>query len=180
MQEKGLALMARKLRSALMAEGEFVDEGLSAFADDGDITRELTRCLLSGHRVPGLEETFRALKEVEKQSSHGSEYIGTPPEDAEKSSLNMSGASEDNLQPQIALPSTEVVIPAGEMDRTTHTTNGSTSLSPPDPEQSQRAWQHLEELRTRKKELEAKRTVKRVSITRTLSGNPGQLSLFRS
>ena len=61
-QEKGLALMARKLRSALMAEGEFVDDGLSAFGDDGDITRELTRCLLNGHAVPGLEETFAALR----------------------------------------------------------------------------------------------------------------------
>src|SRR4029453_3204937 len=63
-QEKGLALMARKLRSALMAEGEFVEDGLSAFGDDGDITRELTRSLLHGYAVPGLEETFRALKDV--------------------------------------------------------------------------------------------------------------------
>ena len=61
-QEKGLALMARKLRSALMAEGEFVEDGLSAFGDDGDITRELTRSLLHGHAIPGLEETFAALR----------------------------------------------------------------------------------------------------------------------
>jgi hypothetical protein len=45
-----------------MAEGEFVDDGLSAFGDEGDITRELTRCLLDGHAVPGLEETFAALR----------------------------------------------------------------------------------------------------------------------
>ena len=71
-QEKGLALMARKLRSALMAEGEFVDDGLSAFGDDGDITRELTRCLLNGHAVPGLEETFAALRALRPSHDHHS------------------------------------------------------------------------------------------------------------
>jgi len=138
-QEKGLALMARKLRSALMAEGEFVEDGLSAFGDDGDITRELTRSLLHGHAVPGLEETFRALKEVHA---------------AQRGSVAVEAA--------VAPPPTPEASDAAVVVRAATT-----------PE----AGQRLEALRALKKAEEAKRG-KRITLTRTLAGNPGQLSLF--
>ena len=138
-QEKGLALMARKLRSALMAEGEFVEDGLSAFADDGDITRELTRSLLHGRAVPGLEETFRALKEVYATQR------GRSAGEAAVAPWSMVDAGPSTTIEQIA-------------------TN-------PD------AGQRLEALRALKRAEEAKRG-KRLTLTRTLAGNPGQLSLF--
>jgi hypothetical protein len=138
-QEKGLALMARKLRAALMAEGEFVEDGLSAFGDDGDITRELTRSLLHGHAVPGLEETFRALTEVRA---------------APRASMAVDPAVAP--QPTPEAKDAAVVVRAA--------TNSE-------------AAQRLEVLRAMKKAEEAKRG-KRLTLTRTLAGNPGQLSLF--
>lgn len=138
-QEKGLALMARKLRAALMAEGEFVEDGLSAFGDDGDITRELTRSLLHGHAVPGLEETFRTLKEA---------YA------VQRGSVAVDAAVAPRPTPEAR--DTAVVVHAA--------TNSE-------------AAQRLEALRALKKAEEAKRG-KRLTLTRTLAGNPGQLRLF--
>lgn len=138
-QEKGLTLMARKLRSALMAEGEFVEDGLSAFGDDGDITRELTRSLLHGHAVPGLEETFRTLKEIHV---------------AQRGSGAVAAAVAPLTTPE-ATDAVVVVRVAPNLD----------------------AEQRLEALRTMKKAAEAKRG-KRLTLARTLAGNPGQLSLF--
>jgi SNF2-related domain len=152
-QEKGLALMARKLRAALMAEGEFVDDGLSAFGDEGDITRELTRCLLDGHAVPGLEETFaalRALRPAVPEPSAGA-------------------AASSSVAPLIAPHgggATSAIIP------------GTLALVPPQtalPGDQAHAVAHWERLRAQK-QADAKR--KRLSLTRTLAGNPGQLSLF--
>jgi superfamily II DNA or RNA helicase len=156
-QEKGLALMARKLRSALMAEGEFVDEGLSAFGDEGDITRELTRCLLDGHAVPGLEETFQALRALRPELK-GNGYVGgetpslaTPVLEGDQ--RRAEGEPQNGVAPEIVAH----VLPPGAFDA--------------------EAWRRLEELRAKKHAEESRR--KRVTLTRTLAGNPGQLSLFQ-
>jgi hypothetical protein len=149
-QEKGLALMARKLRSALMAEGEFVEGGLSAFDDDGDITRELTRSLLHGHAVPGLEETFAALRELR---SAARDPVTTAP------AAPITEASADTL----------LVPPQESMEPVHPHTLGNN-------DDDVRALQQLETLRTQKQALLAQR--KRITVARTLAGNPGQLTLF--
>jgi hypothetical protein len=152
-QEKGLALMARKLRSALMAEGEFVDDGLSAFGDEGDITRELTRCLLDGHAVPGLEETFAALRALRPAAA----------EPLPEAPVVLAIESPMSVAIPPCKPAPDVV-----------------SLVPPHDAQHDvdpvRALEQLEMLRARKKAADARR--KRLTLTRTLAGNPGQLSLF--
>ena len=153
-QEKGLALMARKLRSALMAEGEFVDDGLSAFGDDGDITRELTRCLLNDHAVPGLEETFAALRALrpshERHSSEGNEH------NSERPTSQSLVFSTDERRPEsmTSLVGHESLVHRDDAD----------------------ALARLDALRAQKKAADARH--KRVTVARTLAGNPGQLSLF--
>jgi len=152
-QEKGLALMARKLRSALMAEGEFVEDGLSAFDDDGDITRELTRSLLHGHAIPGLEETFATLRAVRAAASEP-----TTPETTAR----------------ITEPPLDVVLPTNEpaIERNGAQVSHSSRLN----ENHARAVQQLEALRAQKQQTLAQR--KRLTVARTLAGTPGQLSLF--
>ena len=152
-QEKGLALMARKLRSALMAEGEFVEDGLSAFDDDGDITRELTRSLLQGHAIPGLEETFAALRAVRAAASEPA----TP-----------------ETPSRTTAPPVDVVWPTHEPAIERIDAIVSHSLRSNDDDT--RAVQHLDALRAQKQQILAQR--KRVTIAKTLAGNPGQLSLF--
>ena len=153
-QEKGLALMARKLRSALMAEGEFVDDGLSAFGDDGDITRELTRCLLNGHAVPGLEETFAALRALRPPHDHHS--------------LERDGRDVEMPTPQHVLIPTDNALPDAISTMVLQE-----SLRHQDDTD---AIARLDALRAQKKAADARR--KRLTLTRTLAGNPGQLSLF--
>jgi hypothetical protein len=89
--------------------------------------------------VPGLEETFRALKEVHA---------------AQRGSVAVEAAVAPLPAPEAS--DTAVVVRA-----TTHPDTG----------------QRLEALRAMKKAEEAKRG-KRITLTRTLAGNPGQLSLF--
>jgi hypothetical protein len=152
-QEKGLALMARKLRSALMAEGEFVHDGLSAFGDDGDITRELTRCLLDGHAVPGLEETFAALRALRPSAA----------EPLPEATAMLATESPTPVAISPSEPFLDVV-----------------SLVPPHDAlrsgDQVRVLEQLEMLRAQKKAADARR--KWLTLTRTLAGNPGQLSLF--
>jgi superfamily II DNA or RNA helicase len=149
-QEKGLALMARKLRSALMAEGEFVEDGLSAFDDDGDITRELTRSLLYGHAIPGLEETFAALRAL-RSTTEAAVPAASPPSTADMP-LHASP-----IMPERAAGLARPVLAQNAEDHA-------------------RAVQQLEALRVQKQAILAQR--KRVTVARTLAGNPGQLSLF--
>ena len=152
-QEKGLALMARKLRSALMAEGEFVEDGLSAFGDDGDITRELTRSLLHGHAIPGLEETFAALRTLRCAAGDA---------------IAAAAVLRTAASPQAAEPSThERSTGQGEPARQDDSSRTGDQT---------RALQQLETLRSQKQAVLAQR--KRVTVARTLAGNPGQLSLF--
>jgi hypothetical protein len=153
-QEKGLALMARKLRSALMAEGEFVDDGLSAFGDDGDITRELTRCLLNGHAVPGLEATFAALRALRPPHDQ------CPPQHTRRDST-MPTPSRVLIPTDETLP--EKVAPVVQQESLPHREDAD-------------AMVRLDALRAQKKAADARR--KRLTLTRTLAGNPGQLSLF--
>jgi len=149
-QEKGLALMARKLRSALMAEGEFVDDGLSAFADDGDITRELMRSLLHGHAIPGLEATFAALRALRATTEAPVPAAPPPP------TVN---------RPPHAVPITP--------ERATGLVR---PVPVPSADDHARAVQQLEALRAQKQAVLAQR--KRITVARTLAGNPGQLNLF--
>ena len=121
-----------------LTPGTFAN-AVSAFGDDGDITRELTRSLLHGHAVPGLEETFRTLKEA---------YA------VQRGSVAVDAAVAPRPTPEAR--DTAVVVRAA--------TNSE-------------AAQRLEDLRAMKKAEEAKRG-KRLTLTRTLAGNPGQLSLF--
>jgi hypothetical protein len=149
-----LALMARKLRSALMAEGEFVDDGLSAFGDDGDITRELTRCLLNGHAVPGLEETFAALHAL---------HLAHDRQSSEREGLLAGMSSPQHVAPATDGRLPDVVRPVVDQALRVHRDDAD-------------ALARLDALRARKKAADAQR--KRVTVARTLAGNPGQLTLF--
>ena len=146
--------MARKLRSALMAEGEFVDDGLSAFGDDGDITRELTRCLLNGHAVPGLEETFAALRALRPSYEHRSSEGDVRNSEVPSSQSGVFPTDERRL---------EAVTCVVDQASRAHTDDAD-------------ALTRLDALRAQKKAADARR--KRLTVSRTLAGNPGQLSLF--
>lgn len=58
LQERGLRLIAAKVRSALAVEGELVDAGLSAFQEDQDFFLQLARSIVGEEEVPdhGFEE----------------------------------------------------------------------------------------------------------------------------
>ncbi|WP_168062818.1 DEAD/DEAH box helicase family protein [Candidatus Manganitrophus noduliformans] len=58
LQEKGLRLIAAKVRSALAVEGELVDAGLSSFQEDQDFFLQLARSIVGEEEVPegGFEE----------------------------------------------------------------------------------------------------------------------------
>jgi len=51
LQERGLRLIAAKVRSALAVEGELVDEGLSAFQEDQDLFLQLARSIVGEEDV---------------------------------------------------------------------------------------------------------------------------------
>jgi len=160
-QEKGLALMARKLRSALMAEGEFVDGGLSAFGEDNDIMRALTRSLLHGHAVPGLEATFQALT-VRQEETESRRYLGDLP--GQNTPGVMSGVRVDD-RAATAVPCTEAVAGA---------VNGQGLHAV--PQRDEAAWERLEALRAAKQAALVRKP--HMTVARTLAGQPGQLSLF--
>jgi len=52
LQERGLRLIAAKIRSALAVEGELVDEGLSAFQEGQDLFLQLARSIVEPESVP--------------------------------------------------------------------------------------------------------------------------------
>ncbi len=53
LQEKGLHLIAAKVRSALAVEGELLDTGLSAFNEDQDIFLQLARSIVEPEAIRG-------------------------------------------------------------------------------------------------------------------------------
>jgi hypothetical protein len=53
LQEKGLHLIAAKVRSALAVEGELLDSGLSAFNQDQDFFLQLARSIVERDQVQG-------------------------------------------------------------------------------------------------------------------------------
>lgn len=154
--------MARKLRSALMAEGEFVDGGLSAFGEDNDITRELTRSLLHGHAVPGLEATFQALtaRHEETESRH---YLGDSSGQSDPAEGSGTEAEGDAV----------TVVPSPAVSAGDENGHARQAL----PLNDEAAAQRLAALRAAKQAALARRT-RRVTVERTLAGHPGQLSLF--
>ena len=161
-QEKGLALMARKLRSALMAEGEFVDDGLSAFGEDNDITRELTRSLLHGHAVPGLEATFQALT-MRPDGTESRGYLGEPQRTSAPGDIT-GGDTDDGVA--LVRPLVEASNDAQQRQQ-----------AQAQQRSEEIAWQRLEALRAAKQAAQARRAARR-TVQQTLAGNPGQLSLF--
>lgn len=65
MQEKALTLIAKKTKSALAVEGELVEGGLSAFANEEDIFTELAKSFVKGNIVNDTAEAlFRASREM--------------------------------------------------------------------------------------------------------------------
>jgi len=76
LQQEALALVARKLRSALMVEGELGGEGLSALDADGeDVLAALARRLTQ--QESGEEEPLEALFEEARGAEAGAgEYVG--------------------------------------------------------------------------------------------------------
>lgn len=66
LQEKGLNLIARKVKASLMVEGELLNEGLSAQTDDEDIMTELAKSLVSGNKTKeSAEELFSLCRQVQ-------------------------------------------------------------------------------------------------------------------
>jgi len=69
MQDKAIALIAKKLETALMVEGD-LPEGLAEYGSSGDsIVRELGKALVEGERYSGAESAWAIFrkKEIEAQ-----------------------------------------------------------------------------------------------------------------
>ena len=64
-QEKALTLIAKKTKASLAVEGEFVENGLSDFAQDEDVFTELAKSLVKGNAGgETIEALFRASREA--------------------------------------------------------------------------------------------------------------------
>lgn len=69
MQEKALTLIAKKTKSALAVEGELVEGGLSAFANEEDIFTELAKSFVKGNIINETAEAlFRASRETHAEN----------------------------------------------------------------------------------------------------------------
>jgi hypothetical protein len=72
LQEKGLHLIAAKVRSALAVEGELLDTGLSAFNEDQDFFLQLARAIVEREEVQetnfnqGIAHPFQAEQELDR------------------------------------------------------------------------------------------------------------------
>ncbi len=72
LQEKGLHLIAAKVRSALAVEGELLDSGLSAFNQDQDFFLQLARSIVERDQVQGngfeagISHPIRAEQELDR------------------------------------------------------------------------------------------------------------------
>jgi SNF2 family DNA or RNA helicase len=72
LQEKGLHLIAAKVRSALAVEGELLDSGLSAFNQDQDFFLQLARSIVERDEVQGngfeagISHPIRAEQELDR------------------------------------------------------------------------------------------------------------------
>lgn len=70
-QERALTLVAKKTKASLAVEGEFVDGGLSSFANEEDIITELAKSFVKGKAVgETLEALFQASRESHAESDH--------------------------------------------------------------------------------------------------------------
>jgi len=112
------------------------------------------RCLLNGHAVPGLEETFAALRALRPSFEHRSSEGDV--RNSEVPSSQSGAFPTDERRPEAV---TRVVDQASRV----HTDDAD-------------ALTRLDALRAQKKAADARR--KRLTVSRTLAGNPGQLSLF--
>lgn len=71
MQEMALYLIAKKLESALLTEGE-LPEGLADYlVDSASITEELVKALVSGRKVSGAEAAWAQLRKKEIEAALG-------------------------------------------------------------------------------------------------------------
>jgi hypothetical protein len=72
LQEKGLRLIAAKVRSALAVEGELLDSGLSSFQEDQDFFLQLARSIVERDEVQGngfeagISHPIRAEQELDR------------------------------------------------------------------------------------------------------------------
>jgi len=91
-QERALALVAKKTKASLAVEGEFVDGGLSSFANEEDIVTELAKSFVKGKAAgETLEALFQASRESEAQDDR---YLSEPTPGAESGP-----ACEDHRDP---------------------------------------------------------------------------------
>lgn len=108
-QERALTLVAKKTKASLAVEGEFVDGGLSAFANEEDIVTELAKSFLKGKAVG---ETLEALFQASRESHVENDSFLTPPiADSE------SAPAKPEKNPGPALENSYVVVadPAGQL-----------------------------------------------------------------
>ena len=71
LQADALKLVAQKLQSSLAVEGELPEDGLAAFADDGDdLMMALARRIVSGEEdgVETVEEVFAQARDAESEA----------------------------------------------------------------------------------------------------------------
>jgi hypothetical protein len=99
LQEKGLRLIAAKVRSALAVEGELLDDGLSAFHQDQDFFLQLARAIVEPESAQesafedGIAHPSRTERELDRYLSdeepfaeeepvtaHGNGKLIPPPE----------------------------------------------------------------------------------------------------
>ena len=82
-QERALTLVAKKTKASLAVEGEFVDGGLSSFANEEDIITELAKSFVKGKAAgETLEALFQATRENHVESNR---YLAETPSRIESS-----------------------------------------------------------------------------------------------
>lgn len=100
-QERALTLVAKKTKASLAVEGEFVDGGLSSFANEEDIITELAKSFVKGKAVG---ETLEALFQASRESQgEGDRFFSDPSSGAEP-------ASPKSADPQTAGEESYVVV----------------------------------------------------------------------